>query len=133
MSTERNLVMVRIADPSKEPVKEWLEANSERNEFDPAVLSYPEMRVLAGHSNGTTYNYLPIQLVGMFESIGVNPEATPLQVATGIMECVKAGVVLAQNANLKEVYFLGSDETTEEGAKRMGFESLPYKVFRKRI
>lgn len=133
MSNERNLVMVRIADPATEPVKEWCEANSERNEFDPAVLAYPEMRVLAGHNNGTTYNYLPIQLVGMFESIGVNPEATPLQAATGIMECVKAGVVLAQNANVREVYFLGSDETTSEGAKRLGFEELPYKVYRKRI
>lgn len=133
MSSERNLVMVRFADPEKEPVKEWLAANSERNGFDPAVLDYPIMKVLASHTNGTTHTYMPVQGVGMLESIGVNPESTPLEAATGIMESVKVAVVIAQGERYKELYFLASDDTTAEGAKRLGFEELPYKVYRRRI
>src|SRR6266446_7645645 len=130
MSTDRNLVMVRLADPAKEPVKDWLAANSARNGFDPAILSYPAMKVLASHVNGTTLTYMPVQGVAVLESIGVNPEAKPLEIATGVKETVKAAVVLAQANGFKELYFLGSDETTEAGALRMGFEPLPYRVFR---
>lgn len=125
--------MVRLADPKQEPVAQWCEQNRQRNEFDPQVLDYPVMRVLAAHSNGTTYAYMPMQGVAMLESIGINPEAKPLEAATGIMEMVKAAVVLAQNANYKELYFLGTDPVTEQGAERMGFEKLPYTVYRKRI
>jgi hypothetical protein len=34
---------------------------------------------------------------------------------------------------MREVCFLASDQATAEGAKKMGFEELPYKVYRKRI
>lgn len=152
MSNERNLVMVRIADPEKEPVREWCQANSDRNSFNEQVLSYPVMKVLASHSNGTTFTYMPIQAVAMLESIGINPEAQPLEVATGVMESVKSAVVLAQSAGYKELYFLESDGVTSEGARRMGFEQVgrnvtqlneetgepeevfvPFQVFRKKI
>jgi hypothetical protein len=133
MSAERNYVMVRLADPKMEPVKEWITANSERNAFDPAILDYPAMKVLASHCNGTTYTYMPVQAVAVLESIGVNPEAKPLEIATGVMESVKSAVVLAQANGYRELWFLGSDETTARGAETMGFEPLPYRVFRKRI
>lgn len=133
MSVERNYVMVRLADPKTEPVKEWLQANSERNRFDPAVLDYPVMKVLASHCNGTTYTYMPVQGVAVLESIGVNPDATPLQIATGVMESVKASVMLAQMSGYREIWFPASDEVTARGAETMGFEKMPYTLYRKKI
>jgi hypothetical protein len=137
MSQERNLVMVRLADPKTEPVRQWLEANSSRNGFDPKVLDYPGTKILAAHCNGTVYAYMPIQPVAMLESIGPNPEAEPLEVATGVMEMCKAAGILAYAAENREMYFLASDEVTALGAARMGFENLTekfgYSVFRARL
>ena len=129
----RNPVMVRLAEPDKEPVVDWCQANSARNAFDKEVLTYPSTKVLAAHNNGTVYNYMPIQGTAMLESLGANPEATPMQIAQGVIECVKGAALMAYGSGYRELYFLASDETTAEGAKRLGFEELPYKVYRKRL
>ena len=129
----RNPVMVRLADPDIEPVIDWCQANSERNAFDRDVLTYPSTKVLAAHNNGTVYAYLPIQGTAMLESIGPNPEATPMQIAQGVMEMTKGAALLAYSAGYRELYFLASDENTAIGAKLMGFEELSFKVYRKRL
>jgi hypothetical protein len=137
MTYERNFVMVRLADPKTEPVKEWLEANRERNGVDLAVLDYPGTKVLAAHKNGTVYAYMPIQPVAMLESIGPNPEAKPLEVATAVMEMVKGAGLMAYQGDFREMFFLASDKITAEGAESMGFENLTekygYSVFRARL
>lgn len=129
----RNPVMVRFAEQDTEPVIDWCQANSERNAFDKDVLGYPSCKVLAAHNNGTVYTYMPIQGTTMLESIGVNPEATPLQIAHGVIECVKAAALLAYGAGHREIYFLASDDLTAEGAAKLGFEEVPFKCFRKRL
>ena len=129
----RNPVMVRLADPEVEPVIDWCQANSERNSFDRDVLTYPATKVLAAHDNGTVFAYMPVQGTAMLESIGPNPSASPLQVARGIMEMVKGAALLAYGAGYRELYFLASDDVTAEGAKKLGFEELPFKVYRKRL
>lgn len=135
MSRERNFVMVRLADRGNEPVMEWLSANASRNGFDPEVLDYKCTKVLAAHNNGTVYVYMPAQPVVMLESIGPNPEAKPLEVATGVMELVKAAAMMAVSSDppISEMYFLASDELTAKGAKAMGFVELPYKVYRRKL
>ena len=129
----RNPIWVRFADQSKEPVRQLLEANRERNGFDPAVLEYPATRVLAAHNNGTTYAYMPVQQTAMLESIGINPEATQMQAATSVLEMTKAAATLAYAAGYREIYFLVSDENTAQGAKLMGFEDVHLRVMRKKL
>lgn len=136
MSVERNLVMVRFAEKD-EPVKQWLEANAGRNGFDPEVLDYPCTKVLAAHTNGTVYAYMPVQSVAVLESIGPNPDAKPLDVATAVMEMTKGAALMGHGAGMREMYFLASDDVTALGAKRLGFEDLTekfgYHVFRARL
>jgi hypothetical protein len=129
----RNPVLVRFADPAKEPVVAWLKANAERNAFDPEVLDYPSTSILAAHNNGTVYAYMPIQSVVMLESIGPNPEESPIHIAEGVMNCVRGAALTAYSAGCREIYFLANDEVTAEGAKKMGFEQCPFKVFRKKL
>lgn len=129
----RTPVLVRKADLEKEPVREWIERNSKRNDLDPRIFSYPSLAVLASHRNGTVYTYLPVQTVAMLESVGVNPEADGNDVATGLMEGVKATALLAHNQGIREIYFLSSDPTVDAGAEAMGFVALPHKVYRMRI
>jgi hypothetical protein len=129
----RNPVMVRLADPDIEPVIDWCQANSERNAFDRDVLTYPATKVMAACNNGDVYAYMPVQGVAMLESVGPNPEATPLQISSALVEMVQGACLMAYANGMREAYFLSSDELTAEGAKKMGFEELPYKVFRKRL
>ena len=130
----RNPIELRLADKDKEPVTAWLEANSARNEFDSAVLDYPATKVLAAtNGNGRVLAYMPLQGTAMLESIGANPEATPMEVAAGIVEMVKGAALMAHAAGYRELYFLATDDNTAEGSKRLGFEELPFRVFRKRL
>jgi hypothetical protein len=129
----RDPVMVRLADPEKEPVVEWCQANSARNAFDEAVLSYPSTKVLAAHNNGTVYAYMPIQGTAMLESIGLNPEATTIQITQSVMEMVRGAALLAHSAGMRELYFLASDDNTGKAAEQMGFVPLPYKIYRRRL
>jgi hypothetical protein len=131
--TIRNPVMVRFAEKDTEPVVDWCQANSERNAFDKDMLDYPATKILAAHDNGTVFAYMPVQGCAMLESIGPNPEATPLQVAASIVEMVKAAALLAYGAGHRELFFLASDDLTARGAEKLGFEELPYRVFRKRL
>ena len=129
----RNPVMVRLAEVDTEPVVDWCQANSARNDFDRDVLAYPATKVLAAHDNGNVFAYMPIQGTAMLESIGPNPEATPMQVAAGVVEMVKGAALLAYEAGFRELYFLASDDTTSRGAEKLGFEKLEYTVYRKRL
>jgi hypothetical protein len=129
----RNAIDVRLAEPQTEPVVDWCQANSSRNAFDRDVLEYPATKVLAAHNNGTVYAYMPVQGVAMLESIGPNPAVNPIQIAAAIVEMVQGACLMAYANGMREAYFLSSDDLTAEGAKKMGFEELPYKVYRKRL
>jgi hypothetical protein len=131
--TLRNPIWVRFADPDKEPVENWCEYNSLRNAFDKAVLGYPSTKVLAAHNNGKVYAYMPVQGTAMLESIGPNPDTTPLEQASAIVELVKSAATLAHGAGYREIYYLSSDDITDEGAAKLGFQLLPYRVLRKRL
>lgn len=132
-SEVRNGIDVRLADHETEPVVDWCQANSERNAFDRDVLTYPSTKVLAAHNNGTVYAYMPVQGVAMLESIGPNPAVNPLQVAAALVEMVQGASLMAYANGMREIYFLSSDALTAEGSAKLGFEELPYKVFRKRL
>lgn len=130
----RNSIEPRLADKDKEPVAAWCEANSSRNEFDDEVLNYPTTKILsATNGNGRVLAYMPVQFAAMLESIGPNPEATPMEVAAGIVEMVKGAAMLAYSYGCRELYFLATDDATAEGSKKLGFEELPYRIFRKRL
>lgn len=129
----RSGIDVRLADPDIEPVIDWCQTNSGRNAFDRDVLTYPATKVLAAHNNGTVYAYMPIQGAAVLESIGPNPEANPVQVAASIVEMVKGACLMAYANGMREAYFLASDDITAEAAGMMGFEELPYRVYRKRL
>ena len=129
----RNPVDVRLADPDVEPVVDWCQANSERNAFDRDVLSYPSTKILAAHDNGTTYGYLPVQGAAILDSFGPNPEATPIQITAALIQLVKGAGLMAYANGMRELLMLASDETTALGAEQMGFEKLPFTVYRKRL
>ena len=132
-ATLRNQVYVRLAAPD-EPYLAWFEANKERNDFDPAVLGYPTTKVLAAYKlDGTVLAYMPVQTVAMLESIATNPEVGSMKRTAGVVEMTQAAAMLASLGGIRECFFCSTDDLTAGGAELMGFEELPYKVYRLRI
>jgi N-acetylglutamate synthase-like GNAT family acetyltransferase len=130
----REEISLRSATPEDVPkLTEWLEARKTRNQFDPAILKYPSLEVVACHTNGTTHAFVPTQTVTMLESVGTNPESSSQQVAHSLVLAVKAIEFMAHRSGQRELYFLASDTNTAKGAEHLGFEELDMKVFRKRL
>lgn len=127
------MIFVRKADPEKEPVLDWLELNSARNEYDAAVLKYPKTEVLAAHTNGTTHVYMPVQIVAQMDSVGVNPQSSIHEVTASLIELVKAAYMLADRGGIKELLFLVNDEKIQAGAEYLGFKEVDAKVMRLKV
>jgi len=115
-------------------IKAWLEARKTRNQFDPAIFNYPTLEVIAA-TNGAEkpHVYLPVQKAAVLESVAVNPESTPTEVAHALVMAERAAEYSAHASGCREIYFLASDQNTAAGAKHLGFEEMDMKVYRKRL
>ena len=130
----REAISLRSATLEDVPqITAWLESRKSRNQFDPEILKYPSLEVVAAHTNGTVFVYLPVQSVAMLESVAVNPESSPHEIAHALVLAVKAIEYQAHRAGQREAYFLASDANTAKGAEHLGFEEVEMKVFRKRL
>jgi len=69
----------------------------------------------------------------MLESVAVNPESSPHEVAHALVLAVKAIEYQAHRAGQREVYFLASDANTAKGAEHLGYAEVDMKVYRKRL
>ncbi len=132
MSIESQLP-VSIAPRDDPQAREWLEANKERNAFDPDILSYPCTLVLKVEDAEKVRGYMPIQNACMIESIGLNSKLSPMEAAEAVMNMIAAALKLGHDIGLREAYFLSSDEVTARGAEAMGFKKMPYDLYRLKI
>jgi len=126
------MIWVRFWKPEDEQkLIEWME-NGDNNYFDPECLAYPATARLMAH-NDKALVAMPVQSVLLLESLGVNPEATKHEVAVGLNMMVQSLVTIAQTKGIGEIYFLATNEKTNEFAKKHGFESLPWPIYRLKI
>lgn len=118
---------------SSEEAKEigdWLKLTPE---FDPGILKYPTFRIITSYGSKGNIAHLPSQQVLMLESVAASPEADDAEKAQALRDLVKASQLLASSFNLKEIYFLATDENVAKIAINHGFELLPWKVCRMRL
>ena len=132
MSIEQQLP-VSLAAKDDPEAKAWLQANHERNSFDPAVLDYPCTVILKVEDSEKVRGYMPIQNAVMLESIGLNARLSALEAAEAVMNMIAAAIRLGHDIGIRECYFLATDEVTARGAEQMGFEALPYQLYRLKI
>lgn len=112
-------------------MEEWI-AKGEDNYFDPAVMSYPVTTPLALRSKSKTIMYVPVQKVFMMESLAINPEATNHEIAVALRELIVTVAYQSQQLGQGELYFMGTNEKTNEFALKHGLEELPWKAYRMR-
>jgi hypothetical protein len=129
----RNHLYCRPARPEDaEQFQEWSRVN-EKNAFDPEVAAYPSTITWVVYDRFGPLAYMPMQCPLMMESIAVRPGAFKSEIAAAMKEFTQQFVTQAHIRGAGEIYFLGSDDGTNEMAGNQVFEELPYKVYRLRI
>src|SRR5690348_1506899 len=85
-------------------------AHTEGNLFDPAVLAYPATKVLKTSDGNRNLMYMPVQQCQVWESLGINPEASELEVAASLKALAQVLQFMARAEGQREIYFLCSEE-----------------------
>lgn len=117
---------IKIEPIGKEDWQEmadFMNGLKERNNLDPRVFEYPATQTLKA-SNGKSLVYLPKQLTFMLESLGINPEATPGEVAMSLRYLFAVIEFQARGLGMGEIYFLCHDEQTCAFAEHQGLEKI---------
>jgi xanthine dehydrogenase iron-sulfur cluster and FAD-binding subunit A len=124
---------IRLAIPDDaEKILAWSEANKERSHFDAQTLAYPLTEVICAE-NGKTQLYMPVQLAAVLEAMAPNPEATEMEKAKALYLSIYAIFEQVRKQGVREIYFIGTDPQVVKLAERVGFEEVPWPVYRKKL
>jgi hypothetical protein len=110
-----------------------LQANVERNDYDPEVLGYPSSLLLRCDDESKRRGYLTTQSVQMVESIALDDKLTSQEKAEAAMNLIAFALSLANRVGQKEAYFVASDPVTERAMKQMQWEKIEHPVYRLRL
>ena len=119
------------ADDTKKFV-DWSLENP-NNGFDPEVAKLPTTLTLAAYDKTGVIAYQPAQQVFMLEALAPRPGEDKLRVAAAMKEFTQAIVTQCHLKGMGEVYFLGTEDGTNEMAANHTFEKLPYTIYRMKI
>lgn len=108
-------------------------AHTEGNLFDPSVLSYPATKVFKTHDGPRNVMFMPVQQCQVWESLGINPDASELEVAASLKALAQVLRFMAKADGQGEIYFLCSHELTQKFAEKHGFERINTPVFRMKL
>jgi hypothetical protein len=111
---------------------DWAKENP-ANEFDPQVALFPTSSTWCAFDKDGPLAFQTIQHPFMLESLAMRPGSTKLQAAAAMKELTQNAVTQAAGIGVGEIYFLGSDDSTDEFAKNHIFEELPFRVFRVKL
>lgn len=111
---------------------EWL-AENQGNGYEPEVIRYPATLVYKAERNDRPILYQCFQNVVMVDALGVAPDASPLDIAAGLQEVVKAAIWEGRKAGHGQIFMRCSKQETEEFARKHGFEESAYPVYRMKI
>lgn len=110
----------------------WLWDGREQNDVDFRILDYPTFRVVAAEKDGKPQAFLPLQTCIVLESLALGPELEPKEKLDSVVEMVHNIGKEAFREGIRELYYISSDERTDESAVRqLGFERVV--AYRKRL
>jgi hypothetical protein len=109
----------------------WIFGNRDKNKLDPKILEYPTLRVYSA-ANDSAIAFLPIHSGVILESLALNPEASPEDKLEAVCGIVNQVMLDAIQQGIREMFYISSDERTDESAVRqLGFEEV--KCYRKKL
>lgn len=133
-------VYVRAIRPEEAEIYySWGIENQEKSEFDPMVAMFASSTTWCAFDESGPIAYQTLQTPVMIESLAPRPDATPLEVASALKELTQNAITHAFNRGSGEVYFVGSDEETNNFAANKIFELVvdkngqPMRLFRVKL
>jgi hypothetical protein len=126
-----NPVFVRPArEEDLKKLLSWAEANPAT---DAKVFTYKNTYTLCAFTSSGVVAYLPVQQPLMMEAVAFHPLATDQYKALAMKELTHALVTSAYLGGSGEIYFLGTNEGTNEFAEKNGFKQVDVPVYRVRV
>jgi hypothetical protein len=137
MTKPNRHVFVRPLDNTVHPKDgqmffEWAK-ESVVNEFDPEVAKFKSSYTWCAYDQDGPLVYQTIQRPLMLESVASRPGSTKQQIAIAMRELTQNAITQAHLSGAGEIYYLGSDDPTNDMATSQVFTELPYKVYRLKI
>lgn len=112
-------------------VIDWLLVGKEKNHCDLGVLDYPTIEVWATGHGEQVDCFTPIHSGLIVESLALRPEADAKERFVAAVAGIVKASERAQQFGIRELYYMSSDDRTDEAAKNLGFEEV--KMFRKKL
>lgn len=101
--------------------------------WDSRIINYPSSFALAAFNNSGTLGFLPVQRPLVMEAMGFHPLTTDTQKALVMKELTHGLILQAYALGAGEIYFMGSDNGTNDFAERQGFKKIDMPMYRVRI
>ena len=101
--------------------------------WDAKILNYGSSFALAAYNNSGTLGFLPVQRPLVMEAMGFHPLATDPQKALVMKELTHGLILQAYGFGAGEIYFMGSDNGTNDFAERQGFRRVDIPMYRVRL
>jgi hypothetical protein len=128
-----NQVYIRPIEPHEADIFIGWARENPTNEFDPAVALFPSSTTWCAYDSTGPLAYQTIQMPLMLESLAPRPGLFPIQTASCLKELTQNAVTQASCRGAGEIYFLGSNDETNQFAANHIFEEVPMKVYRLRL
>lgn len=126
-------VKVVNTEQERKEAMDSLLALSDKNLYDPNVLLYPSTGILKSFNSDKSLVFMPVHKVHMLESLGINPQATAMEVASGLKSLVLTVAYESRNIGIGELMFLCRDEQTAAFARAHGFEKVEIPLYRLKL
>jgi hypothetical protein len=124
-------IYVRTAEPRDSgPFAEWAGQNPA---LDIRALKYPGSFTLCAYDETGVLCFLPVQQPFYMEAMSFRPDLSESEKALAMKELTHALITFCHQKGAGEIYFMGSNEHTNEFAKRQAFTELPWKTYRVKL
>lgn len=128
-----NTVFVRPILPEEaQTFYDWAVENP-NNEFDPEVPKFPSSTTWCAYDKTGPLAYQTLQQPIMLESLATRPGLPPIQVSSLLKELTQNAISFASQRGVGEIYFLGSDDNTNQFACNKIFEKVDLPVYRLKL
>ena len=126
-------VTVRLAGPQdQENFNKWIQSTPD-NMFDPDIVNYPNLRILAVEKEGKVLMYFPFQIVLQGESLALNPAADKKELAYGFRKLDSAIRELSKTYGLREMFFACAEPSFIAFAARHGWNVLKSQYLKSKV
>ena len=129
---KRHVYVRPIWDSEGKQFLDWALENS-HGEFDAQVPLFNSSTTWCAYDKDGPLVYQTVQRPIMLESLAPRPGATKQQVAVAMKELTQNAITLAHSTGAGEIYFLGSEEDTEDLATNQIFERVILPCYRLKI